>query len=87
MAGCDGLTHAGPFRLLKASLGFMTNRQDKTPGEGIMNRIKALAGVPAQRIRAATVLAMAGMGLAACSTNQGPPRPVAMVPAAPVKAI
>ena len=52
-----------------------------------MNRIKALAGVPAQRIRAATVLAMAGMGLAACSTNQGPPRPVAMVPAAPVQAI
>ncbi len=49
-----------------------------------MNGIKALAAVPAQRTRAATMLAMAGLGLAACSTNQAPPRPVAMVPAAPV---
>lgn len=52
-----------------------------------MKGIKALATVPAQRTRAATVLAMAGLGLAACSTNQGPPRPVAMVPAAPVSVI
>jgi hypothetical protein len=52
-----------------------------------MKGIKALAAVPAQRTRAATVLAMASLGLAACSTNQGPPRPVAMVPAAPVSVI
>ena len=50
-----------------------------------MKGIKALAALPARGTRAASVLAM--MGLAACSTSEGPPRPVAMVPAAPVQAI
>lgn len=47
-----------------------------------MNRIKTLAARPAQWTSATMLLA-----LAACSTSEGPPRPVAMAPAAPVTAI
>ena len=47
-----------------------------------MNRIKLLAARPAQWTSATMLLA-----LAACSTSEGPPRPVAMAPAAPVTAI
>lgn len=50
-----------------------------------MNWIGTLATLPARGTRAAAMLAMTG--LAACSTSEGPPRPVAMAPAAPVKAI
>jgi hypothetical protein len=47
-----------------------------------MNRIKLLAARPAQYTSVAMLMALAG-----CSTNKPPPRPVAMVPAAPVSVI
>ena len=50
-----------------------------------MNKFKTLAAVPARGTRALSMLTM--VGLAACTTGEGPPRPVAVAPAAPVKAI